>query len=234
MRTYSIPLVYSYRGRIPPRTSMVLQGIVVSSFGTEGFLLADASGQKEVLCEMSIDELEDAAHYYKRGESVQIMGKYSDRTLMPVMAGCTMSSSTNNVVALPNEGLPKYIADALTTPNLAPGDESPAKREIVLGSAGQKQIIPAIKLDQDCGASSCSWSLLDADTQQMILPSSESGGLYKTEKITNGYSDIVIDGGTASYRNLYVYEYSNGKYNNSACYERSANPNGPWTLTPCP
>jgi TonB family protein len=124
MRTYSIPLVYSYRGRIPPRTAMVLQGIVVGSFGTQGFLVADASGQKEILCEMSSDELEDTAYYYKRGELVQIMGKYYDRSFLPVMRECTMSSKSDNVVELPDERLPKSIADDPTKPDLGPTNNS--------------------------------------------------------------------------------------------------------------
>jgi TonB family protein len=124
MRTYSIPLVYSYRGHVPPRTTLVLQGFVVGSFGTQGFLVADASGQREVLCEMSSDELEDAAYYYKRGDVVQIMGKYFDRSLLPVMRGCTMSSKSDNVVELPDERLHRRVADDPSKPHLGPTNNS--------------------------------------------------------------------------------------------------------------
>jgi hypothetical protein len=234
MRTYSIPLVYSYRGRVPPRTTMVLQGVLVGSFGTQGFLVADPTGQMQVLCEMSSDELEDAAYYYKRGDVVQIMGKYYDGSLLPVMRGCTMSDKKGDVVELPNEGLPKYIADALGTPDLAPGDESRGKRELVLGSAGQEQFIPALS-DEDCtGSGGCNWKILDADTQKEILPDGlGQGELFKTQKITNGYYDIVVVGGTAVVEDLDVYEFSNGMYKNTACYERNINPEGPAVSRPC-
>jgi hypothetical protein len=142
-------------------------------------------------------------------------------------------SSGPSATGPPSEGLPTYIANALRTPNLAPGNESPAKRELVLGSEGQKQFIPAIKLDEDCGASSCTWDILDSDTQQIIFPSG-SGGLYKTQKITNGYYDVIVVDGTAIVENIFVYEYLNGKYENTSCYERNINPAGPAGLTSCP
>jgi len=160
--------------------------------------------------------------------TVRFVSYYTPTPLSAVVIPA-QNSAISPSPAAPNEGLPTYIADALGTPDLAPGDQSIGRRELILGSSGQRQFIPAINLTTDCGASSCFWRILDADTNQEILPASD-GALYKTQKITNGYYDIVVASGTAVDEYLNVYKYSNGKYMNTACYERSINPDGPAVL----
>ena len=129
-------------------------------------------------------------------------------------------------------GLPRYIAEALETPDLSPGDESRARRDLVLGADGQKQFIPELRSD-DCGGSGgCNWKILDDDTQQELLPDSQ-GMLFKTQRITNGYYDIVVVFGTAVDEYLYAYKYHVGQYKPTTCYERKIDPDGPAVLIPC-
>jgi len=128
----------------------------------------------------------------------------------------------------PTEGLPEYIADALSAPDLAPNSPSEGIRELVLGVAGQRQFVPPVK-DEDCmGSGGCVWTLVDAATKHNLL-ADEQGALHKTEKITNGYYDLLVEDKWG----LYLYEYRDGQYVIARCYERSNGLGSSARLTPC-
>jgi hypothetical protein len=116
----------------------------------------------------------------------------------------------------PTEGLPAYIAVALSTPDLAPSAPSKDMQELVLGEAGQRQFIPPVK-DEDCmGSGGCVWTIVDDSTKQVLI-GDEQGALHRTEKSTNGYYDLLVE----DTQGLYLYEFHGGKYVLTTCYERS-------------
>src|ERR1700731_3311897 len=101
-------------------------------------------------------------------------------------------------------------------------------RQLVLGIAGQRQFIPPVK-DEDCmGSGGCVWTIVDAATKHGLMED-EQGTLHKTEKITNGYYDLLIEDKSG----LYFYEYRSGKYVNARCYGRSNGFGSPARPTPC-
>ncbi|MGA3263233.1 MAG: hypothetical protein ABSC47_04220 [Terracidiphilus sp.] len=139
-----------------------------------------------------------------------------------------LTSQESDNFRWPTNGLPAYIANALNTPSLSPTDPKDGARELILGIDGQKQIIPSVK-DEDCmGSGGCVWDLLDATTKRGLIEG-EQGALHKTDKIANGYYDLLIEGKLG----LYLYEYRGGKYINSICYERSNGLGSPARQTPC-
>lgn len=126
------------------------------------------------------------------------------------------ASKGSDVFAWPAEGLPGYVADALSTPDLAPTSPEDGTRKLSLGASGQQGFIPAVK-DEDCmGSGGCSWKIDEAVTGKEILEDSQ-GVLHKTERLTNGYYDLLVEGKWG----LYVYEFHNGQYVNTICYGRS-------------
>jgi hypothetical protein len=139
------------------------------------------------------------------------------------------TSKGSDIFKWPTEGLPAYIADALNTPDLSPITPKEAAKELTLGINGEKQIIPSVK-DEDCmGSGGCVWDLIDAATKRGLIEG-EQGALHRTDRITNGYFNLLIEGKLG----LYLYEYSGGKYIETVCYERSDGQLGsPAKLTLC-
>ncbi|HEY5056038.1 MAG TPA: hypothetical protein VII58_07745 [Acidobacteriaceae bacterium] len=126
------------------------------------------------------------------------------------------SSRESDVFQWPTEGLPVYIANALSTQALSPSSPSENARELHLGVAGQRQFIPAVTSDDCMGSGGCVWTLVDGDTGHPLIES-EQGVLHKTAKITNGYYDLLIE----DKWELYIYEHRDQRYINTKCYERS-------------
>ena len=126
------------------------------------------------------------------------------------------TSKGADLFAWPVEGLPGYVADALSTPDLAPTSPEDGTRKLSLGASGQQGFIPAVK-DEDCmGSGGCSWKIDEGVTGKEILEDSQ-GVLHKTGRLTNGYYDLLVEGKLG----LYVYEFHDGRYVNAICYGRS-------------
>jgi len=137
-------------------------------------------------------------------------------------------SSVQNTFKWPSTGLPAYITDALNTEDLSPTTPGEPTRELTLGVNGQRQFIPPVKAEDCMGSGGCVWDLRDAATMESLIEG-EQGALHKTEKITDGYHDLLVEGKLG----LYVYEYQSGKYKEAFCYKRSEGPGGQATPTPC-
>jgi osmotically-inducible protein OsmY len=134
----------------------------------------------------------------------------------------------SDIFRWPTEGLPAYIADALSTPDLAPISPADGAQELTLGVAGQEQVIPAVN-DNDCkGSGGCVWEIKDAANKRELLGDSQ-GVLHKTQKITNGYYDLLVE----DKWELILYEYHGGKYKSTVCYGRSNNLGSSAILTQC-
>ena len=137
-------------------------------------------------------------------------------------------SQNSDIFRWPINGLPTYIANALNAPDLSPSAPTDGAIELILGTDGQKQFIPSVR-DEDCmGSGGCIWKIEDAITKRDLLEDSQ-GELHKTQKLTNGYYDLVVEGKLG----LYLYEYRGGKYIHAECYERSNGLGSPARLTQC-
>jgi len=114
-----------------------------------------------------------------------------------------------------NEGLPAYIVNALDSPDISP---APGTRiELILGVNGEKQFISTpYSGEDDCGSEGCNWVIKDAKTGHKLIE--EIGVVHKTQKIVNGYYDLLEEGKW----NLYLDEYNNGKYIKTVCYDRDS------------
>jgi hypothetical protein len=135
------------------------------------------------------------------------------------------ASQQSDEFSWPTDGLPKYIADALKTPYLEPPPGT--GKELVLGASGQTQSISTDAETASTGSGGAFWYIKDSLTQAELLEAQE--GIHKTEKITNGYYDLLLEGKWG----LYLYEYRQGKYVVANCYERSDGLGSPARPGPC-
>jgi TonB family protein len=138
-------------------------------------------------------------------------------------------SQESDIFRWPTDGLPADIVNALSTTDLAPTAPADGTKELILGVAGQKQFIPAVNDDDCMGSGGCVWKIKDAATQRELLADSQ-GALHKTQKLTNGYYDLLVEDKWG----LYLYEYQGEKYKNTLCYGRSNGLGSPARLTSCP
>ena len=76
----------------------------------------------------------------------------------------------SDIFRWPTEGLPAYIVDALSTPDLAPDYPGDGAHELILGIAGQKQFVPSVNDDDCSGSGGCVWTIRDFATQRKLLP----------------------------------------------------------------
>ena len=132
-----------------------------------------------------------------------------------VIGNCIIKSQpsrpTSNRFGWSTDGLRQDIADALGTPDLI--SNSPSERKSVpLDAAGQRQAISVLK---DCESSSCSWNLLDANSQQVLI--ADTGALHETRRITHGYYDVLVESKEA----LTLYQFNGTAYERVECYRRS-------------
>jgi TonB family protein len=99
-RTYSIALISSYYGKIPPATTLFVQGVIRGRYDANVLVLADEQeSKKELLCSMSPSESEDVDYYYHSGETVQATGSYGVTNLgLPILRDCTVASAAEKVV----------------------------------------------------------------------------------------------------------------------------------------
>ena len=72
------------------------------------------------------------------------------------------------------------------------------------------------------------WEIKDATTQRELLPES-LGALRETQKLTNGYYDLLVE----DKWDLYLYEFHGGKYENTTCYGRANGLGSRAILTSC-
>lgn len=140
-----------------------------------------------------------------------------------------LTSQGSDIFRWPTDGLPADIANALGTPDLAPTAPSDGTKALVLGVAGQKQFIPAVNDDDCIGSGGCVWKIKDAATQRELLTDSQ-GALHKTQKLTNGYYDLLVEDKWG----LYLYQFQGERYKNTLCYGRSNGLGSPAKLTSCP
>jgi len=101
-RTYSIALISANQAKIPPDTSLFVQGIILGQVGQDTIVLGDARERtKRLFCELSPDEFQEVSSLYHTGDQVQAYGIYqgsSDGS--PLFQQCTFADATNNVVSL--------------------------------------------------------------------------------------------------------------------------------------
>ena len=102
------------------------------------------------------------------------------------------TSQESDTFRWPTDGLPADIANALSTPDLAPSAPADGAKELILGVEGQKQFIPAVNDDDCMGSGGCVWKIEDAAAQRELLTDSQ-GMLHKTQKPTNGYYDLLVE-----------------------------------------
>jgi hypothetical protein len=136
-----------------------------------------------------------------------------------------LASEQSDEFSWPTEGLPTYIANALKTPYLEPPPGTGKK--LVLGTSGQTQSIATDAETASTGSGGPFWYIRDSLTQAELLEAQE--GLHKTDKIANGYYDLLLEGKWG----LYLYEYRQGKYVVASCYERSNGLGSPARPAPC-
>jgi hypothetical protein len=99
-RTYSVALISANKEKVPPATTLFVQGTILGQFDTNVIVLADEQEtSQKILCAMSADEAEDVAHYYHIGEPVQITGSFGVINLgLPILRDCEVASPTDKVV----------------------------------------------------------------------------------------------------------------------------------------
>jgi hypothetical protein len=139
------------------------------------------------------------------------------------------TTQESDIFRWPTDGLPADIANALSTSDLAPTAPSDGAKELILEVEGQKQFIPAVNDDDCIGSGGCVWKIKDAATQRELLTDSQ-GALHKTQKLTNGYYDLLVEDKWG----LYLYEFQGETYKNILCYGRSNGLGSPARLTSCP
>jgi len=125
----------------------------------------------------------------------------------------------------PGDGLSKEIADALSTPDLAP--KNPGESSVVLDTAGRGELIA---VSGDCGSAGCSWQILDKQTRRPLTTPVGLGALHSTRKTKNGYYDLLVENKDV----LTLYEYDGTSYKEKSCYTRSDDEqNGVAVAVPC-
>jgi hypothetical protein len=137
------------------------------------------------------------------------------------------SSKESDIFRWPTHGLPTAIANALNTPDLATGKDAGTK--LMLGTSGQRQIVSVATDPSYCGSGGCSWDLIEENTKLNLIEG-EQGALHKTESITDGYYDLLVEGKYT----LSLYKFNGVIYQQAQCYSRSDGQLGsPAKLTPC-
>lgn len=99
-RIYSIGLVAAYKGHIPPRTRLFVQGVISGRAGPTALLLSDEQYPRAgLVCLMSPEEYEDVAYLYHQGKPVQAYGEYTDASFdTPALRNCKVAGPTEDVV----------------------------------------------------------------------------------------------------------------------------------------
>lgn len=241
-RTYSVAVVSAYQTQVPPATRLFVQGIILSRNEPGIVTLGDEENPgKTLVCVTTPEEFQELSHLYQFGFPVQAFGTFESAAAgVPTLRDCVFSDPTNTVVRQkslqikaaaapigetaseqqtgspdfrwPTEGLPAEIADALSSPDLAP-NTSGSSIELSFSTSGQKQILI---VSDDCGSAGCDWDLTDASSGRNILESG-LGALHKTQMVTAGFYDLLVEGKGV----LVLYQYRGESYQPTKCYSRS-------------
>ena len=254
-RTYSIALIASYQDSIPPNTDLLFQGIILGQIGNNVIALRDEeSPEKTLVCGMTPEEFQDVNYLYPIGSRVRVFGTYENATAgIPLLQKCTFSDPIDKDKVVrpqsmqtvktesqpeqsggeepespefrwPTDGLPAEIVNALGSPDLAPNAPG-SSIEVILAISGQKQIL---SVGNDCGSAGCGWTLSDATTRRYLIPD-ELGALRKTQNVTDGYYDLLVEGKST----LVLYRYQGESYREAQCYARSGDVGSSAIPSPC-
>jgi hypothetical protein len=126
-RTYSVALISLSRDKIPPSTTLFVQGTILGNVDANVIILADEQEPKvKLMCAMSYAESEDARYYHKVGEAVQIGGNFGMTNLgLPILRDCHVASATDKVVRLLNLPAPvEQAGEPENTSNVPPAQAS--------------------------------------------------------------------------------------------------------------
>ena len=108
----------------------------------------------------------------------------------------------------PSDGLPKYIADALSKPDLVPSGPG-MKVELTLGISGEKQFVSTDPKDY------YTRELVDAKSGRKLMNMNlDFGALQKTDNVTDGFYDILVQ--TES--SLTLFQHHGDEYQRALCY----------------
>jgi hypothetical protein len=103
-RTYSVALITAHTGRIPPDSSLIVQGVFYANFGQMMILEDEQEKGQYMMCAMSPDEFEDANYYYHKGDRVRVMGDYHEESGMDLGLGFGLARVLRNcIVSDPRE-----------------------------------------------------------------------------------------------------------------------------------
>ena len=252
-RTYSVALISEYQEQIPPATKLLVQGLILSRYEPDTVILADEkSPDKTLACTMTPEEFQEVSYLYRLGSPVQTFGKYGNASEgIPTMQNCTFADPTNSVVRpksiqreaapapaketsaqgtespefrWPTAGLPAEVAEVLSTPDLAPNTPG-TSIELSLSTSDEKQ---KLVVSDDCGSGGCDWDLTDAASGRYLLQSG-LGELHKTQNVTAGYYDLLVEAKDV----LVLYQYQGDSYRPAKCYSRSDGLGSSAILSPC-
>ena len=192
------------------------------------------------------------SYLYRLGSPVQTFGTYGNASEgVPTLRDCTFADPTNSVVRpksiqieaapapagetspqetespefrWPTIGLPAEVADALSTADLAPNAPG-SSTDVSLSTSGQKEMLT---VSNDCGSGGCDWDLTDAASGRYLLQSG-LGELHKTQNVTAGYYDLLVEAKDV----LVLYQYHGDSYRPAKCYSRSDGLGSSAVSSPC-
>ncbi len=136
------------------------------------------------------------------------------KTPIPAESSPAPPKDDDDIFKWPSGGLPTYIADALSTPDLAPNAPG-IRTEVMLSASGQKQFISTGPSWNYCGSGGCSWGLIDAATKRVLIKEG-FGSLHKTTKSTDGYYELVLE----NKWQLSLLQDNGEEYQSTNCYTR--------------
>jgi TonB family protein len=124
-RTYSVALIAAYQGKIPPRTALFVQGVIVGKVGPRFISIRDEQDpQKTLLCGMTAEEFDDSSFLFQAGDRVQAYGIYAlTASGIPALQDCRLASPTDHVVRPEGDHTTQAPLQAAAT------DAPPAPRE---------------------------------------------------------------------------------------------------------
>ena len=99
-RTYSVALITSNQGKIPPETALFVQGVIRGQTGPYFIAISDEQDQhKTLLCSMTTKKFTDPSFPFQTGDRVQAYGIYAVAPSgIPTLQDCQLASPADLVV----------------------------------------------------------------------------------------------------------------------------------------